>query len=165
MTEKTPGQSTVANLEREGEIAADFLEKLLDIADLDGDIDVDVDGDRAAISIVDSEEGQVPRSLVGQGGKTLDALQELMRLAVQAETGERSRAMLDIAGHRAQRRTSLEKKAADAVAEVKASGKQVAMDPMSAFERKVVHDAVLAAGLSSESDGTEPNRYVVVLPN
>lgn len=165
MTDKTPSRSVVANLEREGEIAADFLEKLLDIADLDGDIDVDVDGDRAAVSIVDSEEGQVPRSLVGAGGKTLDALQELMRLAVQAETGERSRAMLDIAGHRAERRTSLEKKAVDAVSEVRSSGKPVAMEPMSAFERKVVHDAVLAAGLSSESDGTEPNRYVVVLPS
>lgn len=164
MTEKTPGRSNVANLEREGEIAADFLEKLLDIADLDGDIDVDVDGDRAAVSIVDSEEGQVPRALVGAGGKILDALQELMRLAVQAETGERSRAMLDIAGRRAERRTALEKKAADAVAQVKASGEQVEMEPMSAFERKVVHDAVLTAGLSSESDGTEPNRYVIVLP-
>ena len=100
MSENTSARSDVTNLEREGEIAADFLEKLLDIADLDGDIDVEVDGDRASVSIVDSEEGQVPRSLVGSNGKTLDALQELMRLAVQAETGERSRAMLDIAGHR-----------------------------------------------------------------
>lgn len=108
MTEQAPGRSGVTNLEREGEIAADFLEKLLDIADLDGDIDVEVEGGRAAVSIVDSEEGQVPRSLVGSGGKTLDALQELMRLAVQAETGERSRAMLDIAGHRAERRSALE---------------------------------------------------------
>ena len=154
----------VAALEREGEIAADFLEKLLDIADMDGDIDVDVDGDRASVSIVDSEEGQVPRSLVGRDGKTLDALQELMRLAVQAETGERSRAMLDIAGHRAERRSQLEKLAADAVAEAKSSGERVALEPMSAFERKVVHDVVLASGLQSESEGTDPNRHVVVLP-
>lgn len=164
MTEQAPGRSGVTNLEREGEIAADFLEKLLDIADLDGDIDVEVEGGRATVSIVDSEEGQVPRSLVGSGGKTLDALQELMRLAVQAETGERSRAMLDIAGHRAERRSALESKAADAVAEAKKTGAKVEMEPMTAFERKVVHDVVLAAGLTSESEGAEPNRYVVVLP-
>ena len=164
MTEQAPGRSGVTNLEREGEIAADFLEKLLDIADLDGDIDVEVEGGRATVSIVDSEEGQVPRSLVGSGGKTLDALQELMRLAVQAETGERSRAMLDIAGHRAERRSALESKAADAVAEAKKTGAKVEMGPMTAFERKVVHDVVLAAGLTSESEGAEPNRYVVVLP-
>lgn len=163
MTETT-ATSGADSLEREGEIAADFLEKLLDIADLDGDIDVDVDGDRASLSIVDSEEGQVPRSLVGNNGKTLDALQELMRLAVQAETGERSRAMLDIAGFRAGRRRELEQKAADAVAEAKASGERVELEPMSAFERKVVHDAVLAAGLESESEGSEPRRYVVVVP-
>ena len=94
----------VADLEREGEVAADFLETLLDIADLDGDIDVDVDGDRAAVSIVDSDEGRVPRRLVGQDGKVLEALQELTRLAVQSATGERSRLMLDVAGHRAERR-------------------------------------------------------------
>lgn len=152
------------SLEREGEIAADFLEKLLDIADLYGDIDVDVEGDRASISIVDSEEGEVPRSLVGTDGKTLDALQELMRLAVQAATGERSRAMLDIAGHRAERRAELEKKAEEAIASVKESGEKVELEPMSAFERKVVHDVVLASGLMSESDGTEPHRFVVVLP-
>ena len=96
----------MADLEREGEVAADFLETLLDIADLDGDIDVDVDGDRAAVSIVDSDEGRVPRRLVGQDGKVLDALQELTRLAVQSATGERSRLMLDVAGHRAERRST-----------------------------------------------------------
>ena len=165
MTENSAARSDVADLEREGEIAADFLEKLLDIADLDGDIDVEVDGDRASISIVDSDEGQVPRSLVGTGGKTLDALQELMRLAVQAETGERSRAMLDIAGHRTERRAGLEQKAKDAVERAKTSGERVELEPMSAFERKVVHDVVLASGLTSESEGAEPKRYVVVLPN
>lgn len=164
MTDEGRSQDRSATLEREGEIAADFLEKLLDIADLDGDIDVDVEGDRASISIVDSEEGQVPRSLVGARGKTLDALQELMRLAVQSETGERSRAMLDVAGYRSERRQELVAKAEEAVAEVKASGERVEMEPMSAYERKVVHDAVLSAGFSSESEGSEPHRYVVVLP-
>jgi spoIIIJ-associated protein len=154
----------VADLEREGEVAADFLETLLDIADLDGDIEVDVDGDRAAVAIVDSDEGRVPRRLVGPDGKVLDALQELTRLAVQSATGERSRLMLDVAGHRAERRAALVEVAQHAIAEVKASGHKTSLEPMSAFERKVVHDEVLAAGLVSQSDGVEPNRYVVVLP-
>ncbi|WP_288799170.1 R3H domain-containing nucleic acid-binding protein [uncultured Arsenicicoccus sp.] len=160
-----PGRSSrVALLEREGEVAADFLETLLDIADLDGDIDVDVDGDRASVAIVDSDEGRVPRRLVGDHGKVLEALQELTRLAVQAETGERSRLMLDVAGHRAARREELVEIAREAVRDVKESGEEKPLEPMSAFERKVVHDEVLAAGLSSESEGTEPRRHVVVLP-
>ncbi|SDP53784.1 spoIIIJ-associated protein [Pedococcus dokdonensis] len=166
-TGAAPGRrrpAKVADLEREGEVAADFLETLLDIADLDGDIDVDVDGDRAAVSIVDSDEGRVPRRLVGQDGKVLEALQELTRLAVQSATGERSRLMLDVAGHRAERRSSLVELAHTAIEQVKASGEKAALDPMTAFERKVVHDEVLAAGLSSESDGVEPKRYVVILP-
>lgn len=152
-------------LEREGEVAADFLETLLDIADLDGDIDVDVDGDRAAIAIVDSEEGRVPRRLVGQDGRVLEALQELTRLAVQVETGERSRLMLDVAGHRAERRRTLVELARQAIEAAKATGTRQSLEPMSAFERKVVHDEVAAAGLVSESEGTEPKRYVVVLPS
>jgi spoIIIJ-associated protein len=154
----------VADLEREGEVAADFLETLLDIADLDGDIDVDVDGDRAAVSIVDSDEGRVPRRLVGQDGKVLEALQELTRLAVQSATGERSRLMLDVAGHRAERRSTLVELAHTVIEQVKATGEKASLDPMTAFERKVVHDEVLAAGLSSESDGVEPRRFVVILP-
>ncbi|HEY6742135.1 MAG TPA: R3H domain-containing nucleic acid-binding protein [Lapillicoccus sp.] len=149
-------------LEREGEVAADFLERLLDIADLDGDIEVDIDGDRASVAIVDSDDGRVPRRLVGSDGKVLDALQELTRLAVQAETGERSRLMLDIAGHRAQRRTEVLEIARSAIAEVRTTGTQKALDDMSAFERKIVHDEVAAAGLGSESEGVEPHRHIVV---
>lgn len=151
-------------LEREGEVAADFLETLLDIADLDGDIDLDIDGDRAAVAIVDSDEGRVPRRLVGQDGKVLEALQELTRLAVQSDTGDRSRLMLDVAGHRAARRAKLAEIARTAVAEVKESGVKVDLEPMTAFERKVVHDEVLAAGLVSDSSGSEPRRFVVVHP-
>nr|WP_141567580.1 R3H domain-containing nucleic acid-binding protein [Serinicoccus profundi] len=152
------------DLVREGEVAADFLETLLDIADLDGDLEVDVDGDRAAVALVDSEDGAAPRRLVGPGGSVLEALQELTRLAVQAETGERSRLMLDVAGYRADRRSTLVSQAQKAIAEVKESGERRELEPMSAFERKVVHDEVLAAGLSSESEGTDPSRYVVILP-
>lgn len=147
-------------LEREGDIAADFLEGLLDIADFDGDIDMDVDGDRAAVSIV----GGDLQDLVGRGGEVLDALQELTRLAVYRETGERSRLMLDVAGYRAGRKSELVKIAEEAIDQVKAANQPVSLDPMSPFERKVVHDAIAAAGLTSESEGAEPRRYVVVLP-
>jgi spoIIIJ-associated protein len=147
-------------LEQEGEIAADYLEELLEIADLDGDLDMDVEGDRATVSIVGANLPQ----LVGDDGEVLEALQELTRLAVYRETGERSRLMLDVSGHRAARRTSLEERAAEIVAQVKESGEPVTLEPMSPFERKVVHDAVAAAGLNSESEGVEPRRCVVVLP-
>lgn len=148
------------DLEREGDIAADFLEELLDIADLDGDIDIDVDGDRAAVEIIGGDLGH----LVGRDGEVLDALQELTRLTVYRETGERSRLMLDIAGHRASRRAALTKIAEEAVASVKDGADRVALDPMSPFERKVVHDVVAAAGLRSESEGAAADRHVVVLP-
>jgi spoIIIJ-associated protein len=147
-------------LENEGDIAADYLEELLDIADLDGDLDMDVEGERAVVSIVGADLQQ----LVGDQGKVLDALQELTRLAVYRETGERSRLMLDISGHRAARRRELEELAASTVSDVKESGERVSLRPMTPFERKVVHDAVAAAGLTSESEGVEPRRYVVVLP-
>jgi spoIIIJ-associated protein len=150
----------LAELENEGDIAADYLEELLDIADLDGDIDLDVEGDRASVSIVGAELTQ----LVGRDGEVLEALQELTRLAVYRETGERSRLMLDIGGHRADKRSRLEKLATETVAEVKASGEPVSRAAMTPFERKVVHDAVAAAGLRSESEGEEPRRHVVVLP-
>ena len=150
----------VDQLEAEGDIAADYLEELLDIADLDGDLDMDVEGDRAAVSIVGAELSQ----LVGSGGEVLEALQELTRLAVYRETGERSRLMLDISGYRADKRTQLEKLAEETVARVKESGEPAPLEPMTPFERKVVHDAVAAAGLSSESEGVEPRRFVVVLP-
>jgi spoIIIJ-associated protein len=159
----SPG-AALERLEREGEIAADYLETLLDVTDLDGDIDVDIDGDRAAVAIVDSEEGRVPRRLVGRDGEVLEALQELTRLAVLAASGERSRLMLDIAGYRAGRREALVKRAQEVVSEVKSSGTRVALEPMTPFERKVVHDAVAAEGLMTESEGVEPERHVVVLP-
>jgi spoIIIJ-associated protein len=162
---RPPRKPTKASaLVREGEVAADFLEQLLDIADMDGDIDVDVDGDRAAVAIVDSEEGRVSRRLVGPDGKVLEALQELTRLAVQSATGERSRLMLDVAGHRAERRAALVTITRGVIATVKSTGEKQPMQPMTAFERKVVHDEVFASGLGSESEGAEPNRFVVILP-
>jgi spoIIIJ-associated protein len=164
--QQVPAEPTaMKRLEEEGEIAADYLEELLDIADLDGDIDIDIDHGRAAVEIV-AEAGseRALARLVGQDGEVLDALQELTRLAVQAKTGDRSRLMLDIAGFRAGRRTELLAVAAEAIATVKESGTRLALEPMNPFERKVVHDAVAAAGLTSDSDGVEPARHVVIHP-
>jgi spoIIIJ-associated protein len=149
-----------AALEQEGEIAADYVEGLLDIADIDGDIDMDVEGERAVVSVVDVKGGD----LVGANGEVLEALQELTRLAVHRQTGERSRLMLDIAGFRERRRAELSKIGGEVADEVKRSGEPKPLHPMTPFERKIVHDAVAAAGLRSESEGEEPNRFVVVLP-
>jgi spoIIIJ-associated protein len=150
----------VEDLEAEGDIAADYLEELLDIADLDGDIDLDVEGDRAAVAI----SGGDLSSLIGREGEVLDALQELTRLAVYQETGRRSRLMLDIGGYRAGKRKGVERIAREAVDRVRKTGAPEHLDAMTPFERKVAHDAVAAAGLTSESEGVEPRRHVVVLP-
>ena len=159
--ETTEALTGAALLDREGDVAADYLEALLDIADLDGDIDIDVEGNRAMVSVVEANSGDL-RHLVGNDGEVLDALQELTRLAAARETGERSRLMLDIAGHRAARRTALEEIAKEAVAEAQRTSAPVSLDPMTPFERKVVHDTVAAAGLVSESAGEEPARRVVI---
>lgn len=161
--EDTTGPSRKEQLVEEGDVAADYLEGLLDILDLDGDIDITVENDRAALSVVEVNEGDL-QDLVGDDAEVLRALQDLTRLAVARETGHRSRLMLDIAGHRATRRAQLARLAQDAIAEAKATGEPVRMQAMSAFERKVVHDEVADAGLSSESEGGEPNRYVVITP-
>ncbi|MFD9500831.1 protein jag [Streptomyces sp. NPDC060035] len=162
-TTAAEGSDTLTRLEQEGEIAADYLEGLLDIADLDGDIDMDVEADRAAVSII-SDSARELQKLVGRDGEVLEALQELTRLAVHRETGDRSRLMLDIGGFRAKKREVLAALGAKAADEVKSSGEPVKLEPMTPFERKVVHDAVAAAGLRSESEGEEPQRFVVVLP-
>jgi spoIIIJ-associated protein len=148
-------------LVQEGDIAADYLERLLDIVDYDGDIDLDVENGRAMVAIVGSDL----QPLIGPAGATLDALQELTRLAVQQQTGVRSRLMLDVSGHRRARRNELTALAKQTADEVVKSGEAVRLAPMNPFERKVVHDAISATdGVTSESEGEEPNRRVVVLP-
>jgi spoIIIJ-associated protein len=148
-------------LVREGDVAGDYLERLLDILDVDGDIDLDVEGDRASVAIVG---GQLT-DLVGRDGAVLDALQELTRLAVAQSTGVRSRLMLDVGGYRARRRADLSALAGDAAQRVASSRQPERLSPMNPFERKVVHDVIAAvAGVRSESEGEEPNRRVVVLP-
>jgi spoIIIJ-associated protein len=151
---------SLADLEQEGEIAADYIEGLLDIADLDGDIDMDVEGNRALVSVV----GATLDELVGRRGEVLEALQELTRLAVHRQTGERARLMLDVGGYRARRREELTDVGREAADEVKQTGTPKHLSAMTPFERKVVHGAVADAGLRSESEGEEPNRRVVVYP-
>ncbi|NBU94110.1 MAG: single-stranded DNA-binding protein [Actinobacteria bacterium] len=162
MSEKTAEKkSLIARLEEEGDVAADYLEGLLDIADLDGDIDIDVENDRAALAIA----GGKLNHLVGARGEVLDALQELTRLAVQTSLGERSRLMLDIDNFRNDKKEELAKLAKEVAEEVKSTGESVKLRPMNAFERKVVHDTIQEIGLTSESEGEDPDRCVVVLPN
>jgi spoIIIJ-associated protein len=151
-----------ALLVQEGDVAGDYLERLLDILDVDGDIDLDVEGDRASVAIV----GGRLNDLIGPDGATLEALQELTRLAVAQSTGVRSRLMLDVGGFRAKRRTDLTALAGETARRVADSGQPERLSPMNPFERKVVHDVIAGvAGVHSESEGEEPNRRVVVLPD
>jgi spoIIIJ-associated protein len=158
--DETEGTPQLSDLELEGDIAADYVEGLLDIADLDGDIDMDVEGDRAIVSVV----GATLDELVGDDGEVLEALQELTRLAVHRQTGARARLMLDIGGYRARRRAELADYGRTVAEEVARTGQPKALEAMSPFERKIVHDAVAEAGLRSESEGEEPDRRVVVFP-
>ena len=158
----TPADSQADLLVREGDIAGDYLERLLDIADADGDIDMDVENDRAVVAIV----GDGLDALVGPGGVVLDALQELTRLAVVQQTGVRSRLMLDIGGWRARRKAELTQLGTRAARRVLDGGEPVSLAPMTPFERKIVHDAVAGIqGVASESEGVEPERRVVVVPS
>ena len=147
-------------LVKEGDIAADYIEGLLDIIDVDGDIEIDVEGTRASVRVL----GEGLENLVGANGDVLEALQELTRLAVIRDTGERSRLMLDIAGFREKVRANAKEAALEAIKKAKESGEPVELQPMNAFERKVVHDTVAEAGCTSESEGEEPDRFIVVLP-
>jgi spoIIIJ-associated protein len=153
-------EDSLSSLEEEGDVAADYIEGLLDIADLDGDIDMDVEGDRAVVSVV----GATLDELVGDDGEVLEALQELTRLAVHRKTGTRARLMLDVGGFRVRRRAELADLGRSVADEVARTGEPKKLRAMSPFERKIIHDAVAVAGLRSESEGEEPNRRVVVFP-
>ena len=155
------GDDLEERLVAEGEIAGDYLEELLDLLDFDGDIDLDVEGSRAVVSIDGSDD---LNKLVGRGGEVLDALQELTRLAVHQKTGVRSRLMLDIASWRKRRREELAALGDKVARRVLNTGEREELSPMTPFERKIVHDAVAAVpGVHSESEGVEPSRRVVVL--
>lgn len=153
----TKPSSAEETLLSDGDLVADYLEELLDIADLDGDIENSVVNGRAHI-VIDTDDER----LVGKEGQVLEALQELCRLVVMTETGNRSRLTLDVAGYRERRRVELVAMAKDAIAEVSETGESVRLAPLNAYERKIVHDEVASAGLVSESEGEPPHRRVVV---
>ncbi|MEU8239279.1 R3H domain-containing nucleic acid-binding protein [Actinoplanes missouriensis] len=156
---KSESVASDSDLFRQSEIAADYVEGLLDILDYDGDIDELVSAGRPMVEVV----GGRLQPLVGQRGATLEALQELTRLAIFRATGSPSRLLLDIGGYRAARRKELAAVARNAVEKVKEHGDPVRLEAMSAFERKCVHDVVNAIpGVQSESEGVEPNRRIVV---
>ena len=163
MSEKNRSEQ-LEKLEEEGQLAADYLEELLDIIDFDGDIEIDVENDRAAVSIIAEATDSQLNKLVGDDAEVLDALQELTRLAVQAQTGDRSRLMLDVAGYRENRKAELRVITEEGITLVQVKNEPVELDPMNPFERKVCHDVIAAAGLVSESAGAEPNRRVVIYP-
>lgn len=161
--EEATSGSGAGRLEEEGDVAADYLEELLDIADIDGDIDIEVRNGRTYISIVSEEDdNEALEGLIGRDGEVLEALQELARLAVLTATDNRSRLVLDVSDYRKERSVELHRIAEEAVAKAKESGEDVALEPMSAYERKIVHDAVADLGLVSESEGEGDNRHIVV---
>jgi spoIIIJ-associated protein len=159
--EATESNKSVTALEEEGEIAADYLEELLDIFDLDGDIDIDVRGGRAYLEVTAGSNSNL--RFISEP-ETVEALQELTRLAVQAKTNSFSRLILDVGGSRQARVDELTKVAQRAIDKVTASGEAHAMKPMSSYERKIIHDLVSEAGLVSESEGEGRDRHIVVKP-
>lgn len=169
MSEETVVESEVEDVqpsspsaEEEGDLAADYIEELLDIADIDGDIDIEVRDGRTYVSVVSEGDNGQLSNLVGESGKTLEALQELIRLTVLSSTGNRSRLVLDIAGRRVERAEELKAVAQEAIQQVQDGEEEVHLKPMSAYERKIIHDVIAEAGLISESDGEGSRRHVVV---
>lgn len=154
-------EKTIDQLNEEADIAADYLEGLLDIADYDGDIEMGIRNNRPTVQIVAEDDTDI-KNLIGRNGEVVDALQQLTRLAVQQKTGERSHLIVDVDGFLKRKRQHLRDIALDAVDAVKESGEAVDLKPMNSFERKVVHDVVREEGLKSRSHGEEPNRFVTV---
>ncbi|WEV74003.1 hypothetical protein OZX74_09055 [Bifidobacterium sp. ESL0798] len=154
-------EKTVEQLNDEADIAADYLEGLLDIADYEGDIEMGVRNGRPTVQIVADDDEDI-RNLIGHKGEVVDALQLLTRLAVQQKTGDRSRLILDVDGYLKKRRQHLRDLALDVIDEVRETGDPANLDPMNSFERKVVHDLVREEGLKSRSHGEEPHRYVTI---
>lgn len=153
--------ATDDQLEQEGDVAADFLEGLLDIADIDGDLALDVRAGRAYVSVEQEGDGDGSLSLLSDPD-TVQALQELTRIAVQSKTGRFSRLILDVAGSRETRQQQLEKLVDRAIARLDEGASQASLPSMSSYERKLVHDIVADRGLVSESYGEGSDRHTVI---
>lgn len=154
-------EPTIEQLNDEADIAADYLEGLLDVLDYEGDIEMGVRNGRAVVQIVADDDTDI-RNLTGKDGEVVEALQRLTRLAVQQKTGDRSRLILDVDGFLKKKRAGLNEIAMDAIDEARSTGEPVDLDPMNSFERKIVHDVARTEGMKSRSHGEEPHRYVTV---
>lgn len=154
-------EKTIDQLNEEADIAADYLEGLLDIVDYEGDIEMGVRNNRPTVQIVADDDTDI-KHLIGRNGEVVDALQQLTRLAVQQKTGERSHLIVDVDGYLKRKRQRLHDIALDAIDEVHETGEPVDLKPMNSFERKIVHDVVREEGMKSRSHGEEPHRYVTV---
>ncbi|MFR0556183.1 R3H domain-containing protein [Pseudoscardovia radai] len=154
-------ERTIDQLNEEADIAADYLEELLDIMDYEGDIDLGVRNGRPVVQIVADDDTDI-KHLIGHDGEVVNALQQLTRLAVQQKTGERSRLILDVDGYLTRKRKHIREEVLDAIDDVRESGESVSLDPMNSFERKIVHDIVREEGLKSRSHGAEPKRFVTI---
>ena len=152
---------TVGQLNDEADIAADYLEGLLDIVDYEGDIEMGIRNGRPVVQIVADDDSDI-KHLIGKDGEVVNALQQLTRLAVQQRTGERSRLILDVDGFLTRKRKHIREEVLDAIDEVRETGEPVSLDAMNSFERKIVHDIVREEGLRSRSHGAEPQRYVTI---
>lgn len=154
-------EKTIDQLNEEADIAADYLEGLLDIVDYEGDIEMGVRNNRPTVQIVADDDTDI-KHLIGRNGEVVDALQQLTRLAVQQKTGERSHLIVDVDGYLKRKRQRLHDIALDAIDEVRETGEPVDLKPMNSFERKIVHDVVREEGMKSRSHGEEQRRYVTV---
>lgn len=161
MSQAQNQEKSIDQLNEEADIAADYLEGLLDIVDYEGDIEMGVRNHRPTVQIVADEDTDI-KHLIGHDGEVVDALQQLSRLAVQQKTGERSHLIVDVDGFLHRKRERLREQALDAIDEVRDTGEPVDLQPMNSFERKIVHDMVREEGLKSRSHGDEPHRYVTV---
>lgn len=153
-------ERSIEQLEEEGDVAADYIEELLDITDLDGDIDIEARDGRAYVSVVASGEDSDLRLL--SKPDTVNALQELTRIAVQTKTGSFSRLILDVGGSRQAREAELSRLVERAAERIEEGAASVALPPMSSYERKLVHDLVAERGLRSESQGEGRERHTVI---
>ena len=161
MSQSLDQGKTIEQLNEEADVAADYLEGLLDIADYEGDIEMGVRNHRPTVQIVADDDTDI-KHLIGKDGEVVDALQQLTRLAVQQKIGERSHLIVDVDGFLRRKREHLREQALDVIDEVRETGDPVNMKPMNSFERKIVHDMVREEGLKSRSHGEEPHRYVTV---
>jgi spoIIIJ-associated protein len=154
------------DLEEQGEVAAEFLEGLLARMGLTADVEPTFEDGTMYVDVLgEGPDDEDMGLLIGRHGQTLEALQELTRVAVGQRTGLRARIVVDVEDYKRRQRSRLEAKAREVAKRVSRSGREEELEPMSPFDRKLVHDAVATiGGVTSASRGEEPDRRVVIRP-